>query len=557
MDCANCSERLADFLLDELPESEAVLVQEHLNLCPSCMRTYKELKGTGKALEAVPAMRPIEGSPEFRQVVRSQAAVELARILERLPPEKRLKLEARRAARISRVAEKPAPRRKAVSWRVVAGAAAGAVALAVILAYPSSSTPAGERQPVGCLSIAAGTVEQFYQRAYQPHTPVKEGKAVLPGDAFLTADKGRARFDLQDGGALFLGPASQMTFRAPPLSSPHLIVVLEQGQLGLLRPRRAVGGGEESPPEPHWEVRSEVGTLLVGSGAHVYLSVVKAGGEYKGELAVLVGSAEVIGRSGRPLGTVSSYHRAALGAADSALRAEPREKLRMPEWRLDLISEGELATLLGARVRVLERHEGAVAAEVVYGSGAQKQGQRDWLPEPTGTPTAKAAGTAAARAETGGVNVPAGTRLRHIVPFAAPLSVELTLARDCQGEIAFAFGAAGTPEGGVAVDVARDAMLQIRDRCRTVRSASVPVRNSTGKLERLRLEIVREAAGAAAQLSSPAAKSDPLPLPRAEGAPRPISGKLWLQSLGDAVLFDEVRVTGLVPGEWLREKLSR
>ncbi|MGD0093059.1 MAG: zf-HC2 domain-containing protein, partial [Planctomycetota bacterium] len=99
MDCTNCTERLADFLLDELPASEAVLVHEHLNLCPPCMRTYKELKGTGLALEAVPALRPVEGSPEFEEAVRAKAAVELAGILERLPADKRLKIEARRAAR--------------------------------------------------------------------------------------------------------------------------------------------------------------------------------------------------------------------------------------------------------------------------------------------------------------------------------------------------------------------------------------------------------------------------------------------------------------------------
>ena len=50
MDCAGCNELLADFLLDELPESEAVLVHEHLLICPDCMKSYRELKGTGKAL---------------------------------------------------------------------------------------------------------------------------------------------------------------------------------------------------------------------------------------------------------------------------------------------------------------------------------------------------------------------------------------------------------------------------------------------------------------------------------------------------------------------------
>src|ERR1051326_6605327 len=99
MDCENCVEFLADFLLDELPESQAVLVQEHLNICPECMKAYKELKGTGKMLEKVPAMRAVQGSQEFTRAVRAGAAIESAKIISALPPERRMRLEARRAAR--------------------------------------------------------------------------------------------------------------------------------------------------------------------------------------------------------------------------------------------------------------------------------------------------------------------------------------------------------------------------------------------------------------------------------------------------------------------------
>ncbi|MCY3023514.1 MAG: zf-HC2 domain-containing protein [Planctomycetota bacterium] len=181
MDCATCGERLADFLLDELPESEAVLVQEHLSLCATCMRTYKELKGTGKALEAVPSMRPVEGSPEFERDVRAQAAAELQQILARLPADKRLKLEARRAARMSRVAEKPPPPRPLFPARLLLAVAAGCGLLALILAYPDSSASNAPRAPLGSLSLTVGKVEQFYQRANEPHTPVKEGKPFLAG----------------------------------------------------------------------------------------------------------------------------------------------------------------------------------------------------------------------------------------------------------------------------------------------------------------------------------------------------------------------------------------
>jgi len=558
MDCTSCSERLADFLLDELPESEAVLVQEHLSLCATCMRTYKELKGTGKALEAVPSMRPVEGSPEFTQAVRSQAAVELARILDRLPPDKRLKLEARRAARMSRVVEKPAPRSRLVSLRVVAVAVAGLAALAVILAYPSHDTSPGERQPIGTLSVASGPVSQFYQRAYEPHTPVQEGKAVLPGDSFSTTDKGRARFGIGDGGSLFLGPASQVTFRLQPPGDTNIVVVLERGELGVQRPRRPAGvqdtDGTEEDPEPGWEVRSEVGTVLLGGGAHAYLKVAKSGKDFGGELSVLAGSVEVLSHAGKALGSVAANQRAVLSAEPSGrdFKCGPQEKPRVPAWRLDLVSAAELAALLDARVKTLTRRDGAVEAELAYGGPEQKPVLRVWIPETTGMSASSGRGKSGTG--TGGVNVPPGTRLRHVVPFAAPLVLDLVLARESQGEVSFAFGALGSSESGVSVDVARDAAVQVREQCRTVRGASLAVRNPAGKLERLRLEIVPEKGGLVAQLSSGTAKSNPLSVPRPAGA---ASGKLWLQSLGDNILFDEVRIAGTIPAEWLRERLSK
>src|ERR1700758_1593579 len=106
MNCDWTTDRLADFLLDELPESEAVLVQEHLHICQPCMNTYRDLKGTGKMLSAVSSMRAVPPTEEFRESARAQAVVELRNIVASLPPEKRLRLEARRAARMSRALQK-------------------------------------------------------------------------------------------------------------------------------------------------------------------------------------------------------------------------------------------------------------------------------------------------------------------------------------------------------------------------------------------------------------------------------------------------------------------
>jgi hypothetical protein len=564
--CTDCADRLADFLLDELPESEAVLVQEHLNLCLACMKTYKELKGTGRALQAVPSMRPVEGSPEFKQAVRAQAVVELGNILNRLPPDKRLKIEARRAARLSQLSQSPVPKRAVASWCLVGAAALGVAVLGAVLFYPFSGPPPGERLPIGQLSVAGGTVEQFYQRAYEPHTPVSEGKTVLPGDSFSTADKGCARFDMGDGTSLFLGPASQLTFRVQPPGNANMVVVLERGEMGVQRVRHPVpAGDDEAQPEPQYEVRCEAGTVIVLPGAHAFLKVAKAGREFSGELIVFAGSADVLNRSGRQLGTVSSYHRAALTSAETAaFSAEPQEKAHVPAWRLEVVSQGELAALLGAQVKVLGRPAGGVEAEVLYTGRDRNRGQRDWLPEPTGfkpgekvqtkDPVRFVTTSSLTPPPASAFSLPPGARARHIVPFGAPLAMDLTLARESRGDLSFAVGVLGTSDGGIAIDVARDAVIQVREKCRTARNASVPVRDAAGKLERLRIEIASEKGGFAAQLSSPAGKSNSLPLPSGKA---PISGKLWLQSLGDSVSFDEVRITGLVPADWLREKLSR
>src|SRR5947207_12234270 len=138
MDCAGCNELLADFLLDELPESEAVLVHEHLLICPDCMKAYRELKGTGKALEAVPSMRSVEGSDTFKADVRKQAVIEADKIVAKLPADRRLRLEARREARQSiRMSRRQAPP-KVWSPGLLILALAAAMVLAAVLFWPKA-----------------------------------------------------------------------------------------------------------------------------------------------------------------------------------------------------------------------------------------------------------------------------------------------------------------------------------------------------------------------------------------------------------------------------------
>ncbi|MCY3023513.1 MAG: hypothetical protein NTW87_31420, partial [Planctomycetota bacterium] len=241
---------------------------------------------------------------------------------------------------------------------------------------------------------------------------------------------------------------------------------------------------------PTWEVRTEAGTVLLDLGAHAYLTATKTGKGFTGELLVLAGSAEVLSRSGSPLGTIPESYRAVFSADNDVCRSEPQDAFRVPAWRLDLVSEGELARLLGAKVRVLGRKDGALEAELTYRGQNQQRALADWICElmPAGPASAP-------RDRSSGFALPAGTRLRHTVPFGAPLAIELKLARESQGETSFAFGVLESADGGVAVDVAREAALQIRDKGRTVRGAALPARAPSGKLEGLRLEITREDGG--------------------------------------------------------------
>src|SRR5438067_2205390 len=83
----------------------------------------------------------------------------------------------------------------------------GALLLAAILFWPAKdrSVP---RVALGTLSVAIGKVDQVYKKERQTYTPIEEGKPFLPGDWFKTGESAGARFDLLDGGSVFVGPST-------------------------------------------------------------------------------------------------------------------------------------------------------------------------------------------------------------------------------------------------------------------------------------------------------------------------------------------------------------
>lgn len=548
MNCDWTTDRLADYMLDELPESEAVLIQEHLHICKGCMNTYRELKGTGKMLGAVTSMRAVPATPEFRENVRAQAVVELRNIVASLPPEKRLRLEARRAARLSRALEKApsAPPPSIFTKGLAILMAACLAAIAVVLLYPKSRNT-DANLPLAVLTQTVGRVDQFFQKANEPHTPTASGKTILHGDTFLTGDTGRARFDLSGGGALYVGGLTRLTFRAPQHPSQRQTFVLESGEVGLQAPAPDLHDGSDHAAalEARWEIRSEVGAFVVEPGSHVYLSASKGAKEYEAELLVLSGTVRVQDRVGKTVVNVLRGQRAKFKADQLNGRPQEFSPARVPPWRADLVSDMDLAGLLGVKGKVVRQKDGTLAAELFYNRHPGSAGLDDWQNELSPAPLRLT--------PNGALTLPSSTRVRHPLPFSGPVTFEMQLSREGPREGNFAFGLLDASDCGVVVDVTKNANLQIRDKGRNARSSSVAARSNKNGNEFLRLEILREASGYSAQLSSAAGKSKTLPLAKVKNEE---GSNLWLQALGDAMLFDEIKISGTLSMDWLRDRLS-
>ena len=46
MTCRECSEFLADYVGDELPEEQLAIFERHLNACPNCVEYMRQYKAT-------------------------------------------------------------------------------------------------------------------------------------------------------------------------------------------------------------------------------------------------------------------------------------------------------------------------------------------------------------------------------------------------------------------------------------------------------------------------------------------------------------------------------
>ncbi len=545
MDCEKCTEYLADFLLDELPEAEAVLIQEHLNLCPACMKAYRELKGTGKMLEAVPAMRPVQGTPDFSRAVRAEASVESAKIIRALPPEKRLRVEARRAARLTKFASQRSEKvSRSRVWGVVLALIIGVTAL-ILIFFTGKNSLLYPHTQLGALSLVNGAVETGNASEGRSPRAAHEGETIYAGDTVITPEGGRARIDLNDGTALFIGPSSHVTLEPQSSSVDAFSISVESGELGVNKP--LANPDKNAPRLMKWDVHSDLGLVLPDPGTQLFVNVTKNGSAFDGSALVVSGSAIVVSRHAgtevtTTLGPGSKYLE---GSGQPKGRTESVVGARVPGWRVELATEADLQRLFNGRVKLRSRSSSGVEVELTYGRET-KQLTEDWLPEPAGPSTLS-------KRPDGAIAVP-NARFAHIVPFAGPISMTLTLNRDVRAERSLAFGALYSPERGVSVDVSRDAVMQVRENNTRAHSSNLSARKESDKPEKLGLEIKTDRGGYRASMSSRDEKSTGYTLPPNFGE-KP--GQLWLQGLSDGIAMDEIKISGTIPSEWLSEALSR
>ena len=133
MDCSACKELLPDFVMDELNEQDHAIVAAHLETCSECRARSRELKVTGKALQAVAALKPVSATPILQAKIMKDARAESEKIIKALPPDKRRKAERMRemrdAARVALTADEVA--QAGMPWPQLAAAIA-VLALLVI-----------------------------------------------------------------------------------------------------------------------------------------------------------------------------------------------------------------------------------------------------------------------------------------------------------------------------------------------------------------------------------------------------------------------------------------
>lgn len=525
MECEVCREKLADFLLDELPESEAVLVQEHLALCQTCQATYKELKGTGRALEAVPAMRPVQPSTNFSSQVMRAARAESEKILNEMPTERRIRLQQRRKARQTRQQPTQEPAPKSSAWRgALLLLLAGGIALVAILLYYRRSTP-NEAVVIGTLSNASGRVEQFRPQGGTQYTAVKPGQGIRSGDEFLNDDAGRARLTLKSGN-VFLGPQARVRF-LPSMQE-------NAPQLRLLKGEVALERGLEGAELADWILECGAWRVRIPPATRARFLVNPELPSAPPALHVLTGAVHV-GLPGRmEEAKVTEGQQAVLSGDAPSIKPGAQ----WPAWRADLCDEKELSSVLNGLAKVVACHPKGLLVELNYGLGQSKR-TGDWRCEKDPI------------ADDGGLlRFPNRARCVLNAPLAAPLTVEATVNANVPKECPWSVSLLSGEAGRITLDLGNEAVLSVQTKP-VPRVARLGYRATPQTAERVRVEVKEDGEGEAL-LAIGAEKAQPLPVPQKmlDG------GEVRIEVMGEGLVLDGLRIRGVLPREWLLKMLQ-
>ncbi|MCZ7646813.1 MAG: zf-HC2 domain-containing protein [Planctomycetota bacterium] len=541
MNCEQCLDKLPDFLLDELPEHQAIVVQEHLLHCDACMAKYRELKGTGKAMEAVPEYREVAPTKQFTDKVKTAAAMESKQIIETLPPERRERVKRRQAAQLAKLSAGSAvsQRRHASPWSgaVLVILLAGIAVASVILLYPNT---AGQNEPrtVGTILRSVGKVEQFYQKAGVSWSEVKEGKIVQTLDTLASQEDGCAQFKLAGDGMLYLGPSSELSFRQPESEKQELLIQLTKGEAGIERASGQAGAG----PAKEWLVSTKLGSAQIRHGSRAYVMLNGVEGD-SFTVQVAKGSAQVR-YSGERTQELEGGQQGTFFADASKEPVLDKPVSSVPSWRVDLLGDEELARYFAAPVKVLKRRPNGLEVELNYSTRAAGS-LRDWRPEQSERRLVALSN--------GGIQVPTEARFLLGAPLDMPLTLEAVVRKETPLEAKFALAVLDGEEGRVSVDLGREALLQVVKGEQRARAAHLGYRkNGQAETETVILNVQSYGAESKAGLETSAGKSKFLNLPKELERP----GRVWISALDEGLALQSLTIKGVLPRAWLRERMA-
>jgi len=211
--CEEIKSLLFDFSVGEVDEDQRARVAAHLLECRDCAKRLSELEGTGIALRKVPAFTDIEANEEFQNATRRLARVESQK---RIAVMREEGVEKRRSATEARAAAAAAARPKTGVMMLAAAAAIAAVIVLLVVLQRMRSEQEKVEGPIGDsvakLDASTGKIEVFFRKRGASWSDLSAGRGLFAGESVRTGEGAVARFSLEGGKELWLGPLTRGAF---------------------------------------------------------------------------------------------------------------------------------------------------------------------------------------------------------------------------------------------------------------------------------------------------------------------------------------------------------